>query len=679
MPLFTSSGADPSQMQGQQQPGQNYGILQPQQAPKVQVMQLPQSSGGGLGDLLGGIKGLLGGLGKAFGGAGGFAGAVNDAAGGSGTVSQVNSAVSNTLSQMPQSSIASSVLPSSQMAAQSPVNQAQQPQQPNPGTALNRYQNTLQAQPAQGMLAQVPQVPQMGQSPQTPQAPMNSATPGQSAAIMGQQGINGAAFAQSGQARMSMPNPQAPQVPNAPQGMLSQASPNLMGNSAITAPTQQTPTQMGSMPNNAVPGAMMSPQQQAMNALQHPQTPIQNVPGQGNTPTMGQQTLTPSLTSNSFGGLANQSQNRALSTQTPGSLSNPNYGNPNAPLSERNNNFGNIKDPQTGQFMNYKTPEEGLQAQSKLIDHYGQTGRNTPESFIKGNGKQGGWSTTDQNEYINNIANAAGVKPNEPMNLSDPGIKSNVMQAIMKQEGGKAPYSADEIKGALSNNPANQSITQNVNSPQAQVNSVRNATQAAQSGDYMQVAKSYMGEGRANHPEVLNQFFSKSMGQNVNIQNTPWCAGFANSVLMSTGHGGTGSLAARSFLNYGTPTTNPTQGDIAVLSRGVNSAQGHVGFVDSISSDGKTVNILGGNESGQVMVKGYPTSKVLGYRTPPTAQELQSKYQGSQQSQQSPLLAQQNQQRQQQAQQMQQQGLYGPSLNMPQYFGGPTSTAGIRN
>jgi uncharacterized protein (TIGR02594 family) len=137
------------------------------------------------------------------------------------------------------------------------------------------------------------------------------------------------------------------------------------------------------------------------------------------------------------------------------------------------------------------------------------------------------------------------------------------------------------------------------------------------------VAQSYIGQGRNNHADVLEGFFSKSLGQNVNIKNTPWCAAFANSVLMTTGHPGTGSLAARSFLQYGTPTDKPTQGDLVVMSRGGNTELGHVGFYAGMSDDGTKVKVLGGNQSGQVMIKEYPVNSVLGYRTPPTSQELQ--------------------------------------------------------
>lgn len=139
------------------------------------------------------------------------------------------------------------------------------------------------------------------------------------------------------------------------------------------------------------------------------------------------------------------------------------------------------------------------------------------------------------------------------------------------------------------------------------------------------IATSYMGKGSNNHPEVLQQFFDKSMGENVDPRTTPWCAAFANSVLMTTGHGGTGSLAARSFLNYGRPTDNPTKGDVVVmsnLSKGNDPSKGHVGFFAGYNQDRSRVKVLGGNESGQVMIKEYPVSKVIGYRVPPTPQEL---------------------------------------------------------
>jgi uncharacterized protein (TIGR02594 family) len=108
---------------------------------------------------------------------------------------------------------------------------------------------------------------------------------------------------------------------------------------------------------------------------------------------------------------------------------------------------------------------------------------------------------------------------------------------------------------------------------------------------------------------------------------TPWCAGFVGSVLNASGTKGTGSLAAKSYLNYGQPVDAKTAstGDIVVFNdlTGRNDpAHGHVGFVQSIDAKNGMVRVLGGNQSGGVNIKEYPLTSVAGFRRPPTGQQI---------------------------------------------------------
>jgi hypothetical protein len=118
------------------------------------------------------------------------------------------------------------------------------------------------------------------------------------------------------------------------------------------------------------------------------------------------------------------------------------------PIGIRNHNPGNIKDPKTGKFKVFGSPEEGLQAMDGLIDRYGATGRNTPTKFIKGNGKQGGWSATDQNEYIGNISKKLGIGPDDEINFNDPQTKAKLRDAIIRQENGSNPYDQPTMQTA---------------------------------------------------------------------------------------------------------------------------------------------------------------------------------------------------------------------------------------
>ena len=79
----------------------------------------------------------------------------------------------------------------------------------------------------------------------------------------------------------------------------------------------------------------------------------------------------------------------------------------------------------------------------------------------------------------------------------------------------------------------------------------------------------------------------------------------------------TGSLMARSYLEWGVALTEAKLGAVAVLSRGSNAALGHVGFVIG-ASKGK-VFLLGGNQSDSVTISAFDARKVLGFRWPAEA------------------------------------------------------------
>lgn len=134
----------------------------------------------------------------------------------------------------------------------------------------------------------------------------------------------------------------------------------------------------------------------------------------------------------------------------------------------------------------------------------------------------------------------------------------------------------------------------------------------------VELASKFDGLHERRDKDVISSFIRKATGTKINPAKTPWCAAFVNAVLGASGQAGTGSLAARSFLNYGSPTDAPTKGDIVILRRGNSSWQGHVGFY--VGEDENTISILGGNQGNRVSVKRYPKSSLLGYRRPPRIQ-----------------------------------------------------------
>lgn len=131
----------------------------------------------------------------------------------------------------------------------------------------------------------------------------------------------------------------------------------------------------------------------------------------------------------------------------------------------------------------------------------------------------------------------------------------------------------------------------------------------------VQIANAFNGLSEKRDKAVIASFIKKAAGIKIDPSKTPWCAAFVNAVLGATGQEGTGRLNARSFLNYGTPTQSPTQGDIVVFSRGNSSWQGHVGFY--VGEDETHIRVLGGNQGNKVSIARYPKSRLLGYRKPP--------------------------------------------------------------
>jgi hypothetical protein len=130
-------------------------------------------------------------------------------------------------------------------------------------------------------------------------------------------------------------------------------------------------------------------------------------------------------------------------------------------------------------------------------------------------------------------------------------------------------------------------------------------------------AKQWEGKTAKNNRKELRNLFADGKMPPIDPMRTPWCAAFANAILSRSGYETTNSLMARSFLNWGSKTKDPKEGDIVVLKRGRGNTFGHVGFFQGYEIvDGITyVKVLGGNTDHAVQVGYYSVDKVLGYRT----------------------------------------------------------------
>lgn len=118
--------------------------------------------------------------------------------------------------------------------------------------------------------------------------------------------------------------------------------------------------------------------------------------------------------------------------------------------------------------------------------------------------------------------------------------------------------------------------------------------------------------GKANNPRIMSYHASTDKGA---PDATPWCSSFVNWCVEQSGLQGTDSKWAMSWhdSDWGLDVSDdPQEGDIAVYERrwtkkdGTKAVGGHVGFV--VSTDAKTVSLLGGNQSNRVSISAYPRS-----------------------------------------------------------------------
>lgn len=152
------------------------------------------------------------------------------------------------------------------------------------------------------------------------------------------------------------------------------------------------------------------------------------------------------------------------------------------------------------------------------------------------------------------------------------------------------------------------------------VTSPGDAARTAQGSSLLSSAERYRGLDENRDNASLRDLFSKA-GMSVDPKMLAWCAAFVNAVLATNGLPGTGSLNARSFLNYGTSTSAPVKGDLVVSRRGTGQ-QGHVGFYEGRDAKGNVL-VLGGNTGNKVGVQRVAPTDVLGFRRPPSASAIE--------------------------------------------------------
>ncbi|HEV2826734.1 MAG TPA: TIGR02594 family protein [Pyrinomonadaceae bacterium] len=118
--------------------------------------------------------------------------------------------------------------------------------------------------------------------------------------------------------------------------------------------------------------------------------------------------------------------------------------------------------------------------------------------------------------------------------------------------------------------------------------------------------------GTADNPRIIEYAATTSLGAKDDA--VAWCSAFVNWCMKQNDMPRTKSAAARSWLSWGTPLSEPRKGCVVVLKRGSNPAQGHVGFY--VGDGAGSIRVLGGNQSDQVKVSVFPNTMLLGYRWP---------------------------------------------------------------
>jgi len=135
---------------------------------------------------------------------------------------------------------------------------------------------------------------------------------------------------------------------------------------------------------------------------------------------------------------------------------------------------------------------------------------------------------------------------------------------------------------------------------------------------FLAIAEKYVGLkevlGKGSNATIDEWF--KSFGYRGMKDDTAWCSLFANVVVREAGFVGSGSLAARSWLKWGKPLSNPVPGCIVVFKRGNSDWEGHVAFY--VKETATRIYHIGGNQSDQVSLSSTPKSQLLGYRQPAT-------------------------------------------------------------
>lgn len=130
----------------------------------------------------------------------------------------------------------------------------------------------------------------------------------------------------------------------------------------------------------------------------------------------------------------------------------PAAGNERLPIGLRNNNPGNLRrwgdTPIVGGFARFATPEEGLAAAARnLLTYQDKYGINTLSGIANRWAPAG--DGNDPAAYAQSLSAQTGIAPNQPLDLRDKGTLAPLLSAIIRQENGVQPYTAQQVEQAV--------------------------------------------------------------------------------------------------------------------------------------------------------------------------------------------------------------------------------------
>lgn len=141
---------------------------------------------------------------------------------------------------------------------------------------------------------------------------------------------------------------------------------------------------------------------------------------------------------------------------------------------------------------------------------------------------------------------------------------------------------------------------------------------------WMTEARSLIGTrevpGGANNPVIMgwaDRLGAQTLGIKYDADSTAWCGLYAAWCVHHAGLKPPSiSIRAKAWSSWGEAVSlfhdRPPHGAVAVFGR---DGGGHVGFVDSVNSDG-SLNILGGNQGDAVNVRRFKRDRLIALRWP---------------------------------------------------------------